>query len=246
MSNVKIGSARIDEHGKARGGRAGDQTGKEVSTQNWYNHVKGWRVFRAKNPMVATAIAWDMQAACDNKHIGYDQSQRDTLYNVSKPLNFNCSRVKTNCETDCSALVRVCCAYAGVNLPNFRTSNEANVLLKSGAFVEMKGDKFTKSYQYLCKGDILVTKTQGHTVVVLNNGPKAPERVNPLTFDHVLVTGESVYLRVEPNTHSDDYTIVHKGTLLPYLGANDNGWYNVKYDGESLWISSKYSVLYAD
>ena len=32
---VKVGSARIDEYGKARGGQAGDQTGKEVSTQNW-------------------------------------------------------------------------------------------------------------------------------------------------------------------------------------------------------------------
>ena len=32
---VKIGSARIDENGKAHGGAAGDQTGKEVSTQSW-------------------------------------------------------------------------------------------------------------------------------------------------------------------------------------------------------------------
>ena len=44
---VKIGSARIDENGKAHGGAAGDQTGKEVSTQNWYS--RNWRVFRAKD-----------------------------------------------------------------------------------------------------------------------------------------------------------------------------------------------------
>ena len=35
---VKVGSARIDENGKAHGGKAGDQTGKEVSTQNWYGY----------------------------------------------------------------------------------------------------------------------------------------------------------------------------------------------------------------
>lgn len=29
--SVKIGSARIDENGRARGGKAGDQTGKEVA-----------------------------------------------------------------------------------------------------------------------------------------------------------------------------------------------------------------------
>ena len=45
---VKIGSARIDENGKAHGGQAGDQTGKEVSTQSWYLNSKGWRVYRAK------------------------------------------------------------------------------------------------------------------------------------------------------------------------------------------------------
>ena len=38
---VKIGSARIDERGKISGGAAGNQTGKELSTQNWYLHSKG-------------------------------------------------------------------------------------------------------------------------------------------------------------------------------------------------------------
>ncbi len=171
--SVKIGSARIDENGKARGGKAGDQTGKEVSTQSWYKHSKGWRVFRAKDPAVAEKIAQDMQWACDNKHIGYDQGQRLTLYDVSKPLGFNCHLVKTKCETDCSALVRVCCAYAGVTLPNFRTTTEPAALLDSGAFVELKGSKYTDSDKYLRRGDILCTRTQGHTVVVLSNGSKA-------------------------------------------------------------------------
>ena len=32
---VKIGNAVHDEHGKARGGQPGDQTGKEVQIQDW-------------------------------------------------------------------------------------------------------------------------------------------------------------------------------------------------------------------
>lgn len=32
---ILIGSARMDENGKANSGKAGDQTGIEVSTQNW-------------------------------------------------------------------------------------------------------------------------------------------------------------------------------------------------------------------
>ena len=173
MATVKLGSARIDENGNATGGKAGDQTGKEVSTQNWYKHSKGWRVFRAKDPAVAEKIAWDMQAACDNPKIGYDQIQRDTLYTVAKLVGFNCAKVATACETDCSALVRVCCAYAGVMLPNIRTTNEPKALLDSGAFVELTGAKYTDSQDYLRRGDILCTKTQGHTVVVLSSGNKA-------------------------------------------------------------------------
>lgn len=176
--SVKIGSARVDESGKAKGGKAGDQTGREVSTQSWYDQKeakKAWRVFRAKNPAQAEMIAQDMQWACDNAHIGYDQGQRGTLYDVSKPLGFNCTKVKTDCETDCSALVRVCCAYAGIMLPNFRTPTEPAALLNSGAFEEMKGDRYSHSSAYLRRGDILVTSTQGHTVVVLSNGPKAKQ-----------------------------------------------------------------------
>ena len=173
MATVKLGSARIDENGHATGGKAGDQTGREVSTQNWYKHSKGWRVFRAKNSGVAEKIAWDMQAACDNPKIGYDQSQRDTLYTVAKLVGFNCAKVSAACETDCSALVRVCCAYAGVMLPNIRTTNEPKALLDSGEFVELTGAKYTDSPDYLRRGDILCTKTQGHTVVVLSSGSKA-------------------------------------------------------------------------
>lgn len=176
---VKVGSARIDENGKAHGGKAGDQTGRELSTQNWYLHAKGWRVFRAKNPAVAEKIAQDMQWACDNPKIGYDQYQRDTLFNVAKAVGFNCRQVDTACETDCSALVRVCVNYAGVPVGNFRTPDEAAKLLATGAFIELTGSKYQGQSTYLGRGDILVTKTQGHTVVVLTNGPKFEGNVEP-------------------------------------------------------------------
>lgn len=171
---VRVGSARIDERGKAYNGKAGDQTGRELSTQRWYLHKKGWRVFRAKDRAAALRIAADMEAACGNSHIGYDQWQRNTLYKVAEPLDFDCAKVKTNCETDCSALVRVCCAYAGImGLPSdFRTGNMPANLLKTGAFVELRGAKYTEQSAYLGKGDILVTKTHGHTVVVLDDGAK--------------------------------------------------------------------------
>ena len=171
---VYVGSARIDENGKAYGGKAGDQTGKEVSRQKYYVHSKGWRVFRAKDRDKALKIAGAMEAACNNSHVGYDQWQRHTLYAEAKKYGFDVSEVKTNCETDCSALVRVCCAWAGImGIPEaFRTGNMPQYLLATGDFVELKGAKYTGQSTYLGKGDILVTRSSGHTVVVLDDGPK--------------------------------------------------------------------------
>ena len=40
---VKFGSARIDENGRARGGKRGDQTGCECMIQQAYWHKNGWR-----------------------------------------------------------------------------------------------------------------------------------------------------------------------------------------------------------
>ena len=178
---VKIGSARIDENGNAHGGKAGDQTGREVSTQNWYLHSKGWRVFRCKDPAKAELMAQNMQAACDNPNIGYDQYQRHTLYKAAKLVGFILSRVKTKCETDCSALIRVLLALIGVSVPEeFRTGNMPGYLLKSGMFVELTGDKYQAKSTYLRRGDILVTKTNGHTVVVLSDGSKAEKNVPPV------------------------------------------------------------------
>ena len=170
---VKLGSARIDENGQAHGGAAGDQTGKEVSTQSWYAHSKGWVMLRAKSAEAREAIARCMQAACDNKHIGYDQYQRDTLYNEAKQYGFDVSKVTKNVETDCSALVRVCVNYAGIKVGSFRTTNQASVLMATGAFDKYTDDTHCKKSTNLLRGDILVTRTQGHTVVVLSDGSNA-------------------------------------------------------------------------
>lgn len=187
---VRIGSARIDENGHAMGGKPGDQTGRELSTQNWYLHSKGWRVFRPISPQVAEKSAWAMQEACDNPCIGYDQGDRLTLYYTARDVGFDPAEVRTKCETDCSALVRVCEAYAGIMLPNFTTHNEAAALLASGAFVELKGAKYTDGSAYLKRGDVLVTAKPGHTVIVLTDGAKAENAPAPLKLgDRILRNG---------------------------------------------------------
>ena len=215
MSNVVVGSARIDERGRISGGKAGDQTGKEVSTQSWYKHKKGWRVLRCKSADKAEKIARAMQAACDNANIGYDQYQRDTLYKLAKDVGFDPALVDAPCETDCSALVRVCLAYAGILVENFRTSNEASVLLRSGEFVELKEGRYTDQSAYLRRGDILVTRTQGHTVVALSNGSKAEAPTNEETPRTILKRG----MRGE-DVRKLQARLMELGYELPKYGAD--------------------------
>lgn len=161
-----IGSARQDENGRYTGGAAGDQNGKEVSVQEFYKHSKGWYVLRAKSAEVAAKLANAMQTACDNQNIGYDQGQRlDVITQIRKYGALGKIVVKTEC--DCSSLVRSCCIEAGFDPGNFTTGNEAAVLVGTGYF-EPKSS--VTSEAQLREGDILVTKSKGHTVIVVSVG----------------------------------------------------------------------------
>lgn len=155
---IKIGSARIDEKGTLKNGAAGDQTGKEVSTQDYYMHSKGWYLLRAKDIKHADKLAEAMVRACNNKNIGYDQNQRLGVIKYGTD-----TKVKTEC--DCSSLVRQCVIEAtGVDAGNFTTDNAVKKLIATGLFnAKVAVTKDT----ILHNGDILCTKIKGHIVIVV-------------------------------------------------------------------------------
>ena len=162
--SVIIGSARSDERGKLTGGKAGDQTEKEVSTQAFYMHSKWWKGFRAKDKATADKLAEAMKIACDNNNIGYDQNERTGV--VKNGVE---SSVKT--EADCGTTVRACLKYAGIEVDNFTTATAEKVIMATGLF-----DKVAINSESDCmKGDILCTKTKGHIVIVV----EAPDSGNP-------------------------------------------------------------------
>lgn len=211
---VIIGSARHDEHGNCySGGKAGDQTGQEVSTQKFYNHSKGWNVLRAKDNKVAEKLAEAMQIACSNSNIGYDQSER---YGVIK-YGID-TEVKTEC--DCSSLVRACIIYAsGKDVGDFNTSNERPVILKSGLFDDMG------SYHagfVLHNGDILVTRIKGHTVIVVSGAKKSKGKYYPK------YTGSSgSIVEALKAVGEDDVSKEHRAEI-----AKKNGFSNFKFTSE--------------
>lgn len=175
-NSVIIGSARTNEYGTYSGGAPGDQTGKEVSTQLWYLHQKGWVVARAKSATIREKIAQSMQAACDNRNIGYDDSSKSRdLTAVAEKYNYDLSKVSEPTSTNCAQLVRLGVLYAGIQVGDFFTGNMADILKETGQFEILKDDEHCTVSDRNLRGDILITKTAGHTVVVLKDGAKASE-----------------------------------------------------------------------
>ena len=162
---IKVGSARHSETGGING-KKGDQTGGEVSTQNYYLHKKGWYVLRAISPQKRNIIGDTMQAMCDNNAFGYGQADRLSGYTEASHYGFDVKKVKTPCNVDCSTAVRICCHAAGIDLPNITTANERRALLNTKAFIDVTSKVNTRTGENLLYGDILVTKSKGHTVVV--------------------------------------------------------------------------------
>lgn len=179
MATIYVGSARSDENGKYSGGTVGDQkqtsstndTVGEVSMQKMYTHSKGWYIFRPKDVSVANAIASAMITACNNKNLGYDQSNR--LGVIKYGID---TTTKTEC--DCSALVRACIIKAtGKDVGNFTTATEPSFLANSRLF-ENKIAYVNQSTTPVYNGDILVTKTKGHTVIVVSGNPRVTTTSN--------------------------------------------------------------------
>lgn len=148
-------------------GAAGNQTGKELRYQEWYNRGQGWtHVFRAKDTRIRALLAANMSAAVENRHIGYDQNQRTTLYREANNVNWDISKITTDCETDCSALISVCCNASRIKVSkDMYTGNQAAALKATGAFKTYTADAYTKSQGKLLVGDILLGP--GHTAMVV-------------------------------------------------------------------------------
>lgn len=253
---VQIISARHDENGNLHGGQAGNQTGHEVDKQNWYLHKKGWTVIRIKDEKKRKKVAEAARKAYANKSIGYDQYQRTTLYNNVKPNGFDPSKTTKAVETDCSALVRTCCAYAGVMADDFYTGNEVSKLKATGEVEVFTSDKYCKSSDYLLEGDILVTKTKGHTVMVINDGAKVKKEetkddtviaVDSINTESIgKVTSDGLNIRSDAGTENKIVGSLKKDDYV-YITKEKDGWGYVNNKGwASLKFISKYPVKTKD
>lgn len=231
---VRVGSARSNENGRISGGKPGDQKGgAEVNTQNWYLHSKGWIVIRAKDDTVRENIAWNMEAACKNDNIGYCQNHRTSATAAAQPYGYDLSKVAVPVEVDCSELVRICCLYAGIQVGTFSTSSEVAALQGTGKFTVLRDSAHCASPDQLLRGDIMVTRTKGHTVVVLDNGPKVnvsgtttapkPDNVDAARSRDNAISGTyrttaNLNLRAGAGTSKKSIVVIPKGTSVQCYG----------------------------
>jgi hypothetical protein len=228
---IMVSSARSDERGKYSGGKAGDQKQKsktndtrgEVSMQAMYTHRRGWYILRPKKVSHADAIAELGIKAANNPNIGYSQSDR--LGVVKHGIN---TKVKTN--ADCSSLVRQAVREAtGKDPGNFTTANEARVLAATGLFTKIAYVNQSKTPVY--NGDILVTKTKGHTVIVVSGNPRPRVATAGNTYP---VPTRTIKL-TEPMMKGDDvkwiqYHLIRLG-FLPEYHTDSKGKKKSNIDG---------------
>ena len=168
---MKLVHASISENGSAGwdgNAKAGDQTGKEVCVRSWYN--KPWNIMlRYPDKSISRkAVATAVKLANSNL-VGYDQSERNTLYKALKKYNFDVdayikSGQKT--ETDCSSFVY---AVFACFIPAMRSDDNAPVtstmrsLYSKWGFVVHTGAGYL-SGENLINGDILVNENS-HTAI---------------------------------------------------------------------------------
>ena len=224
---VRIGHASLDERGKASGGKAGDQTGKELTTRNWY--AKGWNVLlRPKSAALAEKSAQACEAACANPNIGYDQGGRNTLHAKAAAAGYDLGSISERCECDCSSLMHVCAMAGGARLDygsnGYTTSTMVRAYLSSGDYIKLTDSKYLASDKYLRRGDILV-KEGSHTAMALTDGELAEDTATVHKPDIVTVYYSVRLPMLVRGMQSDavwamQQLLMARGYALPQYGAD--------------------------
>lgn len=263
---VKIGHLTGDENGKARGGKPGDQTGKESRIQEWYDG--NWDfMLRCSDKKVAETMAKTMEDICNNPYAGgYDQGDRTTLDEMARKHNWHVDEITKDeaCEADCSSGVAVCInagfALNGINKSvskDMYTGNERKVLEATGYFKAYTSSKYIDSPDKLKRGDVLL-RENGHTCIVTSVTDAKPKEVkaskSATEFSKKLsgtyVTTSDLNIRDGAGTDNKILVTVPKGTEVTNYGyysiaSNGRRWYyvaftykNVNYNG--VFASSAY------
>lgn len=268
---MKILQASISENGTTGwDGKAkkGDQ-GNELNIKPWYD--KPWdAVLRHPSRDIALRAAVTAYKLYYSRLVGYDQSERNTLYQGLKSCGFDVdayidSGIKA--ETDCSALVYA--AYA-VHMPTIRSDGNAPVTAEmvdfysDHGFTVFKSPAYTRGTENLLVGDILV-KAGKHTCICVGNMPETKRGTTVLDYIRS-VMGESkrledarkigIYraktelnLRATPVT-GDSVAVVPTGGMIAcygeYMSVDGHTWLHGSYFTTGRYYDGWFRRSYTD
>lgn len=242
---IKIGHSSIAENNKATGGQPGDQTGREVCIRTWYSSSWDY-VLRPKKSNLAQKSAKFVEDVCENNMVGYDQGGRNSLYKEAKIVNFDGSKIKNKCESDCSTFMHVAGIAGGANLSygsnGFTTRTMVDEFRQSGDYDILSDKKYLTSDKYLRRGDILVN-VGSHTVMVLEDGELAyTNKVEDKFIPYLATTTSDLNLRSTPSsTYKDNIiTVMPKGTYVSVIDFSTGVWMKVQ-----VIVSCKQYIGYA-
>lgn len=178
--------------GKAK---SGDQTGKEVCVRSWYSAP--WDIMlRYHDKSIGAKAAAAAVKLANSNLVGYDQSERNTLYKALKAVNFDVDEyIKTGkkTESDCSSFVY---SVFSCFVPGMRSDGNAPVtstmrnLYKKWGFDVFTGSDYLNGNK-LVNGDILV-KERVHTVIATDGTTTETEPTNPTVENAIDVLARDV------------------------------------------------------
>lgn len=239
---ARIVHAFSDENKGSKGGVAGDQTGREIFEQDWYEREGGWDVVLVPTDReMAQAAAASAIEIADDDSFGYDQSQRSTGIDAIREAGSISGAIAS--ELDCSSLAFLAYMLNGLEVELGYTGNLESRFMATGLFVAHRESAYTKSADLAPVGSLYLTAGKHVAIVVKSDAEPNEEYVedeaDSIDPPYVEVIG-SVNVRVAAGKENERLTTAHDGDKLPYLGADAaTGWYKVETTKGTGFISNK-------
>jgi hypothetical protein len=238
-----IGQACSNERGEILGGVKGDQTGREVRINTFWDGQVWQKIFRCKDKAKAKLIGQYMADACRNDCIGYDTgSTRYSCWDEAMKVG-STKGITKPCNTDCSQLMCICVNLAGIPVSKYLwTAIEDELLMSTGQFIRITDQAMLRG-NGLQVGDIL-WRSSGHTAVVVeaDEAPtgydKTPHWVGE-TYGAKLV---DVYSDPTGTEKLKAWPQLATGNLFDVCDERGDRWY-IRIAGQYYgWIEKRYCL----
>ena len=237
-----IGQACSNERGEILNGKTGDQTGREVRINTFYDGQVWQVIYRCKDKNKAKLIGKYMLEACKNDNIGYDTGKtRYTCWDLAMAIK-SVKDITKPCNTDCSQLMDICVNLAGIPVSKYLwTAIEDELLMSTGMFTRITDQSMLRG-NGLQVGDILWRS--GHTAVVVeadeqpSGADKTPKWVGE-AFGAKLI---DVYAESTGASKLKAYPQLACGNLFDVCDEANGRWYTRIAGQYYGWIDKAYCL----